>query len=70
MFGRERRGAAADWLVVGLCNPGAEFAGTRHNAGADAIEVLADRHHASLGKSREKARVAEVRVGDQHRSPT
>jgi peptidyl-tRNA hydrolase, PTH1 family len=65
MFGRERRGAAADWLVVGLCNPGAEFAGTRHNAGADAIEVLTDRHHASLGKSREKARVAEVRVGDQ-----
>jgi PTH1 family peptidyl-tRNA hydrolase len=35
-------------LVVGLGNPGTEFAGSLHNAGSDAVELLAQRHGASL----------------------
>lgn len=31
-------------LVVGLGNPGADYEGTRHNMGADAVRVLVDRH--------------------------
>lgn len=27
-------------MIVGLCNPGSEYQGTRHNAGADFIEEL------------------------------
>jgi len=34
--------------VVGLGNPGAEFAGSLHNAGSDAVELLATRHGTSL----------------------
>jgi PTH1 family peptidyl-tRNA hydrolase len=37
------RGAAADVLVVGLGNPGAEFERTRHNLGADALRLVAQR---------------------------
>jgi PTH1 family peptidyl-tRNA hydrolase len=37
------RGAAADVLVVGLGNPGAEFERTRHNLGAEAVTALAGR---------------------------
>jgi peptidyl-tRNA hydrolase, PTH1 family len=34
--------------VVGLGNPGAEFAGTLHNVGADAVGLLADRAGSAL----------------------
>lgn len=35
-------------LIVGLANPGAEYAATRHNAGAWYIDLLADRYNQSL----------------------
>ena len=55
---------AARWLVAGLGNPPSEYAGTRHNVGAEAVEVMASDAGTELGRNRRAgSRTAEVRLG-------
>jgi PTH1 family peptidyl-tRNA hydrolase len=53
-----------DALIVGLGNPGAEYAGQRHNVGFMALEKIGSRYRFGTPKSRFQGITAEGRIGD------
>ncbi len=61
----QKKKTAVDWLVVGLGNPGMAYEHTRHNAGIDALTVLAKDHGITLNKKQFKALVGTGTIGDK-----
>ena len=53
------------FIVVGLGNPGREYARTRHNVGFDVIDVLSEKHHIQLTKNAMHGQIGEGFVGQR-----
>ena len=60
-----REGSSLDLLVVGLGNPGREYARNRHNVGWMVVEELARRHGASW-RSKFNGQLSELQL-DGHK---
>jgi len=65
LFRRGEQASTLDLLVVGLGNPGREYAGHRHNVGHMVVDELTRRHGGSW-RSKFSGRLAEIRI-DGHK---
>ena len=54
-------------MIVGLGNPGSEYAGTRHNLGIECVSVLAKRLGVKLTRKRWRSLVGSADLGPERR---
>lgn len=52
-------------LIVGLGNPGTQYAATRHNIGFEVIDSLSEAYNIPVNKSKYKAIIGEGRIGNE-----
>ena len=62
MFGKKDE---QNWLIVGLGNPGSEYAKTRHNCGFRALDILAQKLGCRVDKGKFQGLYNQITYGDK-----
>ncbi|WEG12729.1 aminoacyl-tRNA hydrolase [Pullulanibacillus sp. KACC 23026] len=52
-------------LIIGLGNPGSEFAKTRHNIGFEVVDAISDTHHFPLDKLKFNAQFGKGKINGE-----
>ncbi len=56
----KKAGSSFEWMIVGLGNPGLQYAGTRHNAGFMAMDRITQKCGVTLNRHKHEAEFGEA----------
>ena len=65
LFSKNEAPSGADWLIVGLGNPGPKYDGTRHNTGFLMIDALAEHFHCEVRRVKFKGLYGKCKIAGQ-----
>ncbi|MBP3704840.1 MAG: aminoacyl-tRNA hydrolase [Clostridia bacterium] len=66
LFSKNDAAGGADWLIVGLGNPGTKYDNTRHNAGFLMLDALAEHNNCEVRRIKFKGLYGKCKIAGQN----